>query len=64
MCPKQGLESCQKFLQAQRKDKAAFYFPTEEWVLPAASTKEPEEREFVVDSGASVPRGHQEVRRR
>ena len=29
-------------------DKAAFYFPAEEWVLPAASTKEPEEREFVV----------------
>ena len=33
---------------------AAFYSPAEEWVLPAASTKEPEEREFVVDSGASV----------
>ena len=26
------------------KDKAAFYFPSEEWVLPAALTKEPEER--------------------
>ena len=26
----------------------------EEWVLPAASTKEPEKREFVVDSGASM----------
>ena len=36
----------------QEKDKAAFYFPAEEWVLP--STKEPEEREFVVDSGASM----------
>ena len=36
------------------KEKAAFYFPAEEWVLPAASTKEPEEREFVVDSGASM----------
>ena len=31
------------------KDNAAFYFPAKEWVLPAASTKEPEEREFVVD---------------
>ena len=30
------------------KDKAAFYFPAEEWVLPDA------EREFVVDSGASM----------
>ena len=26
------------------KNKAPFYFPSEEWVLPAASTKEPEER--------------------
>ena len=35
-------------------DKATFFSPAEEWVLPAASTKEPEEREFVVDSGASM----------
>ena len=35
-------------------DKATFNFPAEEWVLPAASTKEPEEREFVVDSEASI----------
>ena len=28
----------------KEKDKAAFYFPAEEWVLPAASTREPEER--------------------
>ena len=54
MCPKQGLESCQQHIQAQRKDRAAFYFPAEEWVLPAASTKEPEEREFAVDLGASM----------
>ena len=27
----------------EEKDKAAFYFPAEEWVLPVASTKEPEE---------------------
>ena len=38
----------------KEKDKAAFYFRAEERVLPAASTKEPEERVFVVDSGASV----------
>ena len=54
MCPKQGLESCQKHVQAQRKDKVHSTFPAEEWVLPAASTKELEEREFVVDSGASM----------
>ena len=38
----------------REEDKAAFYFPAEEWVLPAASTKEPEERKFVVDSGVSM----------
>ena len=38
----------------KEKDKAAFHSPAEEWVLPAASTKEPEEREFVVDSGVSM----------
>ena len=38
----------------KEKDKATFYSPAEEWVLPAASTKEPEEREFAVDSGASM----------
>ena len=38
----------------KEKDKAAFYFPAEDWVLPAAPTKEREEREFVVDSGASM----------
>ena len=54
MCPKQGLESCQKHLQALRKKRLTFNFPAEEWVHPAASTKEPEEREFVVDSGASM----------
>ena len=38
----------------KEKDKPAFYSPAEELVLPAASTKELEEREFVVDSGASM----------
>ena len=38
----------------KEKDKATFYFPAEEWLLPAASAKEPEERESVVDSGASM----------
>ena len=35
------------------KDEARFYSPLE-WVMLAASTKEPEEREFVVDSGACL----------
>ena len=38
----------------REEDKAAFHFSAEEWVLPAASTEEPEERKFVVDSGASM----------
>ena len=28
----------------KEKDKATLYFPAEEWVLPAATTQEPEER--------------------
>ena len=35
-------------------DKVTFYFRAEEWVLPSASAREPEHREFVVDSGASM----------
>ena len=38
----------------KEKDQVTFYSPTEEWVLPVASTKEPEESEFVVDSGAGM----------
>ena len=36
------------------KDKATFFSPTDEWRLLAASTIKPDEREFVVDSGASM----------
>ena len=35
-------------------DKATFYSPAEEWVLPVTETKEPEERKFVVDSGGCM----------
>ena len=38
----------------REKDQVTFYSRMEEWVLWAASTKEPEEREFAVDSGASM----------
>ena len=38
----------------KEKDKAVFYSPTEKLMMPAASTIKPEEREFVVDSGASM----------
>ena len=36
------------------KVKPTFYSPSEEWVLSVTSIEEPEEREFVVDSGASM----------
>ena len=38
----------------KEEDQVTFFSPAEEWVLPAASTIKPEEREFVVDSGASM----------
>ena len=38
----------------KEKDKDAFFSPAEKWVLPVASTKEPDDREFVVGSGASM----------
>ena len=43
-----------KFEDRSHAELAAFYFPVEELVVPAESTKEPEERQFVVDSRASV----------
>ena len=35
-------------------DKATFFSPAKKWVLPSASSRESCEREFVVDSGASM----------
>ena len=36
------------------KEKATFFSPSDEWILPVASTIKREEREFVVDSSASM----------
>ena len=41
-------------LNINEKDKTAFFSPLENWCLPAPSTLKPQEREFVVDSGASM----------
>ena len=41
-------------LKLKEKNKAAFFSPSENRCLPAPSTLTPEEREFVVDSGASM----------
>ena len=42
------------YTSSKEKDKATFYSPAEERVLPAASINEPEEGEFVAESGASM----------
>ena len=52
--PESRLGILLKHVQSQRKRQCCILLSAEEWVLPVASTKEPEEREFVVDSGASM----------
>ena len=41
-------------LKLKEQHKTAFFSPSENWCLPAPSNLKPEEREFVVDSGAST----------
>ena len=50
MRPRRRVETCQEYLLAQRNGKKLHSIR----LLPAASTIQPEEREFVVDSGASI----------
>ena len=47
------MEAGQKCVKIKGENKRAFFSPSENRCLPA-STLKPEEREFVVDSGASV----------
>ena len=57
MCPRRCVGTCRKIFELKKKeDKATFYSPSEEWILPAASAKKKktEERELVVDSGACM----------
>ena len=42
-----------RVLKIKEKNKGAFFSPSENWCLPASNLK-PEERAFVVDSGASM----------
>ena len=42
------------FPKLKEKHKTAFFSLSENWCLPAPSTLKPAEREFVVDSGASM----------
>ena len=50
---KQRWKLAKSVLKLKEKDKATFFSPSENRCLPA-STLKPEEREFVVDSGASM----------
>ena len=47
-------ELAQKIPKLKEKNVTAFSSPSEDWCLPAPSTLNPEEKEFVVDSGASM----------
>ena len=47
-------ELARKMCKLEKEDKATFYSPSDEWVLPAASIIKLDEREFVVDSGATM----------
>ena len=54
-CAREGAWRLAKsILKLKEKNKAAFFSPSENWCLPASSTLNPEEREFVVDSRASM----------
>ena len=48
------MEAGEKHLKLKEKHETAFFSLSENWCLPAPSTLKPEEREFVVDSGASM----------
>ena len=52
-CPRSSVEAGQKCIKLKERDRATFFSPSENWCLPASNLK-PEEREFVVDSGASM----------
>ena len=52
-CPRSSVEAGQKCVKIKGEKRAAFFSPSENRCLPA-STLKPEEREFVVDSGASM----------
>ena len=41
-------------LKLKEHERAAFFSPSENWCMLAPSNLKPEEREFVVDSGASM----------
>ena len=52
-CPRSSVEAGQKCGKIKEQERATFFSSSENRCLPA-STLKPEEREFVVDSGASM----------
>ena len=52
-CPRSSVEAGQKRVKLKEQERATFFSPSENR-CPPASTLKPEEREFVVDSGASM----------
>ena len=52
-CPRSSVEAGQKRVKLKEHERATFFSPSENRCL-LASTLKPEEREFVVDSGASM----------
>ena len=52
--PEAAWKLAKSVLKSKEHERATFFSPSENWCLPAPSTLEPEEREFVVDSGASM----------
>ena len=54
-CAREGAwRLAQSILKLKEKNKAAFFSPSANWCLFSPSTLKPEEREFVIDSGASM----------
>ena len=52
-CPRSSVEAGKKCVKFKEQERSIFFAPSENWCLPA-STLIPEEREFVVDSVASM----------
>ena len=53
-CPRSSVKAGQKCVKIKGAWKSSIFSPSENWCLLAPSTLKPEEREFVVDSGASM----------
>ena len=53
-CARETAWRLAKSIRKLKEKNKAFFSPSEDWCLPAPSNRKPEEREFVVDSGASM----------